>query len=73
MDGTEYLKYVTERVVTYMERPREEEKRETHGKEPWLTRWFGVAPMGLMVWWASRSDRKSKTRPEARSMDSARN
>ncbi len=71
MDGSDYLKYVTERVVSYMERPKEEEKekREASGKEPWLTRWFGMAPMGLMVWWATLSDRKSQTRPEARSAD----
>ena len=77
MDGNEYLKYVTERVVSYMDRPaerteeaRQDQPRKKLSREPWLTRWFGVAPMGLMMWWNSRSDKKNKSRSEVSSVNS---
>jgi len=74
MDGTEYLKYVTEKVVGYLDRPTDEDgerqKPPKRSKEHWATRWFGVAPLGVMVWWGARAERK-KTRPEARSSSSA--
>ncbi|MFC4596688.1 YqzE family protein [Cohnella hongkongensis] len=76
MDGSEYLKYVTERVVSYMDRPKEEKPEKPAGKikEPWLTKWFGVAPIGLRIWWGSRALRKNKTRQEAaRSANSSAN
>ncbi|GGG22077.1 YqzE family protein [Paenibacillus abyssi] len=63
-NGAEYVKYVTERVVHYMETPKEERHRrraeaKAH-KEPWLTQWFGVAPLGLMIWWNGRKGRQRK-------------
>ncbi|RED89154.1 YqzE family protein [Cohnella phaseoli] len=74
MDGSEYLKYMTERVVSYMERPKEKEQpRAARSKELWLTKWFGMAPMGLMIWWGGRAERKNKTRHKARSADSSVN
>jgi len=69
MDGSEYLKYVTEKVVGYLDRPADDEIRvrpPKRTKEHWATRWFGMAPLGVMVWWGARAERK-KTRPEARS------
>jgi len=73
MDGSDLLKYMTERVVKYMDQPKDEvqEKPAKRSKEPWMTKWFGMAPMGLMVWWGSRADRKDKTRQEARSANSS--
>jgi len=82
MDGSEYLKYVTERVVSYMERSEdrgdteEEKDNKPHlpkklSREPWVTRWFGIAPLGLMLWWGNRAARKNETHSEARSMNSA--
>ena len=66
MDSSEYLKYVTERVVSYMEIPgqtdeEEEKPNKKLSREPWLTRWFGMAPMGLMMWWGNRVDKKKNT------------
>jgi hypothetical protein len=76
MDGTEYLKYlkyVTESVVTYMDAEAEEEAKPIKklSREPWLTRWFGVLPMGFMMWWANRADKKNRTHPEVRSVNSS--
>ncbi|RED56286.1 YqzE family protein [Cohnella lupini] len=74
MDGSEYLKYVTEQVVSYMDTPADEneKKHKKVSREPWLTKWFGVAPMGLMMWWNNRVDKKNKTHPEVRSLDQKR-
>jgi hypothetical protein len=71
MDGSEYLKYVTEKVVSYIDAPAdpEEKKEKKRSREPWLTKWFGVAPMGLMMWWNNRVDKKNKTHPEVRSLN----
>ncbi|MFC5467287.1 YqzE family protein [Cohnella suwonensis] len=81
MDGSEYLKYVTERFVSYMDRPAEPQTEDREGqqphagkisREPWLTRWFGVAPLGVQMWWTGRAERKNKTRQEAaRSVESS--
>jgi hypothetical protein len=74
MDGSEYLKYVTEQVVSYMEAPanEDEKKHKKVSREPWLTKWFGVAPMGLMMWWNNKVDKKNKTHQEVRSLDQKR-
>ncbi|HTG69264.1 MAG TPA: YqzE family protein [Candidatus Udaeobacter sp.] len=59
--GDEYVKYMTEQLVTYLETPREERKQiRTSAKarrEPWLTRWFGFGPMSIMLWWRGRVER----------------
>jgi hypothetical protein len=76
MENSEYkyLKYMTERVVSFLDTPSEEEEAKLDKKisrEPWLTRWFGVIPMGLMMWWAQKANKKKKTHPEVRSMNSS--
>ncbi|GIO69068.1 YqzE family protein [Paenibacillus sp. JTLBN-2024] len=45
--GEELVKYITERVVTFMETPKEERRRRT--KEPWSEKWFGMIPLGIML------------------------
>ncbi len=47
--GDELVKYITERVVTFMETPKEERKRNTKPKEPWAEKWFGMIPLGLSL------------------------
>ncbi|GGD56593.1 YqzE family protein [Paenibacillus nasutitermitis] len=63
-DTDEYVKYMTERFIHYVETPKEIRKqtRETAktSQEPWLTKWFGVAPIGLALWWRSRIGREDK-------------
>lgn len=75
MESSDYLKYMTERVVSYLDNKTDEEEEDTQEKkvsrEPWLTRWFGVLPMGLMMWWGQKADKKNKTHPEVRSMESS--
>jgi hypothetical protein len=52
-DGSDYLRYVTQRVVTYWETPKAPEyrrERRQH-REPWVTLWFGqLLPIGIRVW-----------------------
>ena len=55
----EWVKYMTERFVAYMDTPREERKKNRESaktaKEPWLTRWFGIAPIGFAIWWRGKN------------------
>ncbi|WP_138751980.1 YqzE family protein [Paenibacillus sinopodophylli] len=57
--GDEYVKYITEQFVNYIETPREERKQTRMSakarREPWLTRWFGLGPMSILIWWRGRT------------------
>jgi ribonuclease PH len=51
--GEELVQYITEKVVHYMETPKETRKQNRqlrHPKEAWLNRWFGVVPFALSMW-----------------------
>ncbi|MFC5704010.1 YqzE family protein [Cohnella faecalis] len=66
-DGSDLLKYVTQRVVTYMDTPAEGQSRKERRKrkEPWATRWFGqLLPLGISLWWNGR--KRNKPYPPAR-------
>jgi hypothetical protein len=60
--GDEYVKYMTEQFVAYWETPKEERKlnkaQAKASREPWLTRWFGYAPMSVILWWRGRMGRQ---------------
>lgn len=66
----DYLKYMTEKAVAYWS-PEAAEIRQARKlqREPWATRWFGVLPLGLSMWWGQLESRKNKNRAEARSME----
>ncbi|WP_027085213.1 YqzE family protein [Cohnella panacarvi] len=67
----DYLKYMTERAVAYWS-PEAAEIRQARKqrREPWATRWFGVLPFGVSMWWGQLELRKHKSRAEARTKDS---
>lgn len=50
----ELIKYITERVVTYIDTPREERKRTRQDikvkRGRWDVRWFGMMPLALSMW-----------------------
>lgn len=48
--GDELVKYITERVVDYVETPREIRRERSKGKEPWSRRWFGMIPSSISLW-----------------------
>ncbi|MUT66247.1 YqzE family protein [Paenibacillus sp. NEAU-GSW1] len=52
--GSELIQYMTVQLVQYIETPRSERKLKRAmakaGREHWLTRWFGVGAMSLLLW-----------------------
>lgn len=48
--GDELVKYITERVVDYVETPREVRRERSKPREPWTRRWFGMIPFSLSLW-----------------------
>lgn len=50
--GEDLIKYITQRVVTYMETPKEArmEHRVKQSREPWQYRWFGMLPLAIQLW-----------------------
>ncbi|GIP56774.1 YqzE family protein [Paenibacillus woosongensis] len=61
--GDELVKYITERVVNYIETPKDVRRSQVKGKEPWSRRWFGMIPFSLGMWWGQTAHigRKGKS------------
>ncbi|MFC6331419.1 YqzE family protein [Paenibacillus septentrionalis] len=64
ISGQEYVQYLTEQLVEYMETPanqkNEAKKIAKAHKEPWLVRWFGVGGASLLLW---LNKRRTKVNP----------
>ncbi|KAA1190920.1 hypothetical protein CA600_06475 [Paenibacillus sp. VTT E-133280] len=48
--GDELVKYITEKVVVYIEDPRAIHARRAATKQPWSQKWFGMLPLGWSIW-----------------------
>lgn len=48
--GDELVKYITEKVVVYIEDPRAIHARRAERKQPWSQKWFGMLPLGWSIW-----------------------
>ncbi|MDT9718898.1 YqzE family protein [Paenibacillus sp. ClWae2A] len=46
----ELVKYITQRVVHYIDTPKDERKDRTKRKEPWAMKWFGMIPFAVSLW-----------------------
>ncbi|UHA72680.1 YqzE family protein [Paenibacillus sp. 481] len=51
----DFIKFITQRVVTYMETPEETRRekkmeRKQRTNEAWITKWFGLLPLSLSMW-----------------------
>ncbi|MBR2567553.1 MAG: YqzE family protein [Paenibacillus sp.] len=49
----ELVKYITQRVVHYIDTPKDERKErraQSRRKEPWSMRWFGMLPFAISLW-----------------------
>lgn len=70
----ELIKYMTVQVVQYMETSQEDRKlnreKAKAAREPWLTRWFGVAPLGIALWWRSKGSEQEEEAAESPSSSS---
>lgn len=48
VDTNDYVKYLTETLLGYLEAPKEERKKRKRerkmAKDPFLYRWFGIVP-----------------------------
>lgn len=53
MSGNDYLKYITEEVVAYLDMTREEKKESKEQrkseKQKLSNQWFGILPMSLKL------------------------
>lgn len=53
MSANDYVKFVTQQVVRYMDQPKEvrteTKKLKKLEKEPFLTKWFGMLPLSVMM------------------------
>ncbi|MFO7291146.1 YqzE-like protein [Planifilum fulgidum] len=63
MSFKDWITYLLERLVWFMETPREERKKMRNiRKEPWATRWFGMIPLSMKM-----AVEKQKSRLRSRS------
>lgn len=46
----ELVKYITQRVVRYIDTPKDERKGRAKAKEPWAMKWFGMIPYAFSLW-----------------------
>lgn len=46
----ELVKYITQRVVHYIDTPKDEWKERAKRKEPWAMKWFGMIPFAVSLW-----------------------
>ncbi|WP_168120634.1 YqzE family protein [Paenibacillus sp. HB172176] len=57
--GDELVKFATQQFVRYIETPpqvrKENRTSAKASREPWLTRWFGLGPISLFIWWRGRT------------------
>ncbi|AET60185.1 YqzE family protein [Paenibacillus terrae] len=57
----ELVTYITQRIVRYMETPRDVRRRRKQSREPWVYKWFGMLPLALNMWIKSaRKGRKER-------------
>lgn len=61
--GEELVKYVTQKVVTYIDLPPEERKQRKlariQTREPWHFRYFGMLPMAIKLLFQGGSGKKT--------------
>ncbi|WCN38881.1 YqzE family protein [Aneurinibacillus uraniidurans] len=58
MSSQEYVRYLTQRFVTYVETPKQERPKRV--REPWSYRWFGLLPLALGMLFHRRPKRRTR-------------
>lgn len=59
MASHDYVRFLTERLVQYIDTPRAERKRrrKERQRDPWDRRWFGDIPFSLHMSWQNNRTR----------------
>ena len=61
MSGNDYLKFMTEQVVSYIDLPSEERKKRKEAQRKqnsfYTTRWFGMLPFTLKIMFQKENSR----------------
>lgn len=62
MKTNDYVKYLTQTVVQYIDQPKMERKKMRQGKKDekadLLYRWFGILPFALMLEFKKREEKE---------------
>jgi YqzE-like protein len=62
MKTNDYVKYMTQQFVTYIDSPKEERKQKREmkksEKEAFVNRWFGVLPLGVSLMYRRYKEKK---------------
>jgi hypothetical protein len=66
--GEDIVKYVTQKVVEYIDTPSEHRKvrRQNRRREPWTVRWFGMIPMSISMMFGGRRKKTPSARDDRR-------
>lgn len=58
MSSNDLVRFITEQVVTYFDRPKDERKelrtQKKLAKPPFSNRWFGMLPMALSLFFKNQ-------------------
>lgn len=56
------VKYMTEKAVAFIETPKEnriqQKESRKRNKEPWTSRWFGMVPFAVHMWYDHLRNKK---------------
>lgn len=65
MSTNDYVRFVTQQFVSYMNDPKEERKQKKQQrrseKEPFLNRWFGVMPLSAALFYQKVKQKRKKS------------
>lgn len=60
MSTNDYVKFVTQQFVRYIDKPKEERKQQRRQRkeerDTFVQRWFGVIPFAVMMWYRKKKE-----------------
>ncbi|PFK33147.1 YqzE family protein [Bacillus cereus] len=65
MSTNDYVRFVTQQFVSYMDAPKEDRKQKKEQrraeKAPFLNRWFGMMPLSAVLFYQNVKKKRKKT------------
>lgn len=49
MSSEDFVKYLTEKLVRFIDTPKEKRREERPNRERWSHRWFGMIPFSIKM------------------------